>query len=102
VLSAGGQHPDGREVSDDVAPEGFDGVFRASTTGGAHLDLGAGASLLFAVAAAVIGGTSLFGGRGRPVAAIIGALVIMMIPNGIGLRPSLPASYGPSSRAPSC
>jgi D-xylose transport system permease protein len=47
---------------------------------------------LFAVAAAVIGGVSLFGGRGRPLAAIIGALVIVMIPNGIGLKPSLPAS----------
>ena len=69
------------------------GVFLASTTGGAQLDLGAGNILLFAVAAAVIGGTSLFGGRGRPLAAIIGALVIVMIPNGIGLRPSLPASY---------
>jgi D-xylose transport system permease protein len=69
------------------------GVFLASTTGGAQLDLGAGNILLFAVAAAVIGGVSLFGGRGRPLAAIIGALVIVMIPNGIGLRPSLPASY---------
>jgi D-xylose transport system permease protein len=69
------------------------GVFLASSTGGAQLDLGAGNILLFAVAAAVIGGVSLFGGRGRPLAAIIGALVIVMIPNGIGLRPSLPASY---------
>jgi D-xylose transport system permease protein len=69
------------------------GVFLASNTGGAQLDLGSGNILLFAVAAAVIGGTSLFGGRGRPRDAIIGALVIVIIPNGIGLRPSLPASY---------
>jgi len=69
------------------------GVFLASNTGGAQLDLGSGNILLFAVAAAVIGGTSLFGGRGRPLAAVIGALVIVIIPNGIGLRPSLPASY---------
>ena len=62
-------------------------------TGGAQLDLGSGNILLFAVAAAVIGGTSLFGGRGKPRDAIIGALVIVIIPNGIGLRPSLPASY---------
>jgi D-xylose transport system permease protein len=68
------------------------GIFLSSTTGGVQLDLGAGNILLFAVAAAVIGGTSLFGGRGRPRDAIIGALVIVMIPNGIGLRPSLPAS----------
>jgi D-xylose transport system permease protein len=69
------------------------GVFLASNTGGAQLDLGSGNILLFAVAAAVIGGTSLFGGRGRPRDALIGALVIVIIPNGIGLRPSLPASY---------
>ncbi|MCU1607482.1 MAG: inner-rane translocator [Modestobacter sp.] len=69
------------------------GVFLASATGGVQLDLGSGNILLFAVAAAVIGGTSLFGGRGRPRDAIIGALVIVIIPNGIGLKPSLPASY---------
>ena len=69
------------------------GVFLASTTGGVQLDLGSGNILLFAVAAAVIGGTSLFGGRGKPRDAIIGALVITIIPNGIGLKPSLPPSY---------
>ncbi len=69
------------------------GIFLASTTGGAQLDLGSGNILLFAVAAAVIGGTSLFGGRGRPRDAVIGALVITIIPNGIGLKPSLPPSY---------
>jgi D-xylose transport system permease protein len=69
------------------------GVFLASFSGSVSLDLGAGNILLFSVAAAVIGGTSLFGGRGKPRDAIIGALVIVMIPNGIGLRPSLPASY---------
>ena len=69
------------------------GIFLASNAGGALLDLGAGNILLFAVAAAVIGGTSLFGGRGKPRDAIIGALVIVIIPNGIGLRPSLPAQY---------
>ncbi len=65
------------------------GIFLASNTGGAQLDLGAGNILLFAVAAAVIGGTSLFGGRGKPRDAIIGALVIVIIPNGIGLKPNL-------------
>jgi len=65
------------------------GVFLSSSTGGAQLDLGAGNILLFAVAAAVIGGTSLFGGRGKPRDAILGALVIVMIPNGIGLKPNL-------------
>ena len=48
------------------------------TTGGAQ-------TLLYAVGAAVIGGTSLFGGRGRVVDAIIGGLVVAVIANGLPL-----------------
>ena len=65
------------------------GLALASSQSSASLDLGSGNVLLFSVAAAVIGGTSLFGGRGKPRDAIIGALVIAVIPNGLGLRPSL-------------
>jgi D-xylose transport system permease protein len=62
------------------------GLFLADFSGGATTGLGQGDILLFSVAAAVIGGTSLFGGRGRPRDAIIGALVIAMIPNAIHLH----------------
>ena len=48
------------------------------TTGGAQ-------TLLFAVGAAVIGGTSLFGGRGRPRDGILGGLVVAIIANGMAL-----------------
>ncbi|MCU1537810.1 MAG: transporter permease, partial [Humibacillus sp.] len=48
------------------------------TTGGAD-------TLLFAVGAAVIGGTSLFGGKGRMLDAVLGGLVIGIIINGMGL-----------------
>ena len=48
------------------------------TTGGAQ-------TLLFAVGAAVIGGTSLFGGRGKIRDALIGGLVIAVIANGLPL-----------------
>jgi D-xylose transport system permease protein len=65
------------------------GVMLASSQSSASLDLGSGNVLLFSVAAAVIGGTSLFGGRGKPRDAIIGALVIAIIPNGLGLRTSI-------------
>jgi D-xylose transport system permease protein len=41
--------------------------------------------VLFAVAAAVIGGTSLFGGRGKPLHAVLGGLVIAAVYNGIYL-----------------
>jgi D-xylose transport system permease protein len=62
------------------------GLFLADHSGGAQTGLGQGDILLFSVAAAVIGGTSLFGGRGKPRDAIIGGLVIAMIPNGIHLH----------------
>ncbi|MGH3433592.1 MAG: sugar ABC transporter permease, partial [Thermocrispum sp.] len=41
--------------------------------------------LLFAVGAAVIGGTSLFGGSGKVVHAVIGGLVLATVENGLGL-----------------
>jgi D-xylose transport system permease protein len=68
------------------------GLFLADFSGGAQPALGQGNTLLYAVAAAVIGGTSLFGGRGKPRDALIGAIVIAMIPNGIQLHPGLPIS----------
>jgi D-xylose transport system permease protein len=71
----------------------FGGIMLASTSHSVSLDLGAGNILLFSVAAAVIGGTSLFGGRGKPRDAVIGALVIVIIPNGLGLKPNLGVQY---------
>jgi D-xylose transport system permease protein len=41
--------------------------------------------LLYAVGAAVIGGTSLFGGKGKASNAVVGGLVIATIANGLGL-----------------
>ncbi|MCP4165495.1 MAG: sugar ABC transporter permease, partial [Chloroflexi bacterium] len=46
---------------------------------------GGGNIMLNAIAAAVIGGTSLFGGSGRVMSAFWGALVIATIENGMGL-----------------
>jgi D-xylose transport system permease protein len=46
---------------------------------------GGGSLLLEAIAAAVIGGTSLFGGRGVVWSALLGALVIGSISNGMDL-----------------
>lgn len=42
-------------------------------------------TLLFAVGAAVIGGTSLFGGKGRVADAVIGGTVLAVVANGLGL-----------------
>ncbi|HEX7105598.1 MAG TPA: ABC transporter permease [Acidothermaceae bacterium] len=72
---------------------GIGGVVLASKQGGVPADAGAGNTLLFAVGAAVIGGTSLFGGRGRIRDAVLGGLVIAIIPNGLQLHPGIGASY---------
>jgi len=45
-----------------------------------------GQLVLFAVAAAVIGGTSLFGGRGKVIHGVLGGLVIGGIYNGMYLQ----------------
>jgi D-xylose transport system permease protein len=63
----------------------FSGIIEGSRIGSVTASSGTGNQLLFAVAAAVIGGTSLFGGRGKARDAIIGGLVIALIPNGLGL-----------------
>jgi D-xylose transport system permease protein len=61
------------------------GILSASYSGKVSPGSGGGNELLYAVGAAVIGGTSLFGGRGRAIDAVIGGLVIATIPNGLGL-----------------
>jgi D-xylose transport system permease protein len=60
------------------------GVFNVSRIGNVESSAGR-AIVLSGVAAAVVGGVSLFGGRGRLVHAAIGAFVISIIDNGLGL-----------------
>jgi D-xylose transport system permease protein len=74
------------------AMAGVAGVIGASRQGGVPSDFGSHTDQLYAVGAAVIGGTSLFGGRGKVRDGVIGALVIAMIPNGLGLK-NLGSSY---------
>jgi D-xylose transport system permease protein len=64
---------------------GLGGVIFASRLRSVATNTGGGNLLLNVIAAAVIGGTSLFGGRGRVVSALLGALVIIAIENGMGL-----------------
>jgi D-xylose transport system permease protein len=64
---------------------GIAGLIYASRLGGVSDDIDGGTLVLYAVAAAVIGGTSLFGGRGKMVHALVGGLVIATIYNGMGL-----------------
>jgi D-xylose transport system permease protein len=61
------------------------GIVAASYGGKVSTGSGGGNTLLYAVAAAVIGGTSLFGGKGKASDAIVGGLVIATIANGLGL-----------------
>jgi D-xylose transport system permease protein len=61
------------------------GIAAASRLSSVDASSGGGNTLLYAVGAAVIGGTSLFGGRGRVRDAVLGGLVIAIIANGLGL-----------------
>ncbi|MGZ8630313.1 MAG: sugar ABC transporter permease [Actinomycetota bacterium] len=64
---------------------GVGGVILASRLRSVATGTGGGNLLLNVIAAAVIGGTSLFGGRGKVVSALLGALVIASIQNGMDL-----------------
>lgn len=59
------------------------GILAASRLAAVNQSSGGSDILLMAIAAAVIGGTSLFGGRGRTYAALLGILVIQSISNGM-------------------
>jgi D-xylose transport system permease protein len=61
------------------------GIILASRLSSVDTSTGGGTVLLYSIAAAVIGGTSLFGGRGSIKSAVLGAIVIAMIDNGLGL-----------------
>jgi D-xylose transport system permease protein len=61
------------------------GLVLASRLNSVDTSTGGGTILLYSIAAAVIGGTSLFGGRGQIRSAVLGAIVISMIDNGLGL-----------------
>ena len=61
------------------------GIIAASRANSVDPNSGGSNVLLYAVGAAVIGGTSLFGGKGRVLDAVIGGAVIAVIDNGMGL-----------------
>jgi D-xylose transport system permease protein len=64
---------------------GITGIIYASYLGSISTDVNGGQNVLNAIAAAVIGGTSLFGGRGKMLHAVIGGLVVGVIYNGLEL-----------------
>ncbi|HZU72504.1 MAG TPA: hypothetical protein VE990_07000 [Acidimicrobiales bacterium] len=65
---------------------GIAGLLYASYLGGMSNNVNGGQLVLYAVAAAVIGGTSMFGGRGKAVHGVLGGLVIGGIYNGMYLQ----------------
>ncbi|MGZ9231017.1 MAG: sugar ABC transporter permease [Candidatus Limnocylindrales bacterium] len=64
---------------------GIAGIVYASRLRSISTSLDGGTLVLYAVAAAVIGGTSLFGGRGKALHGVLGGIVIAAIDNGMGL-----------------
>jgi D-xylose transport system permease protein len=65
------------------AMAGVGGIILAANVNSVDLNVGGGALLLNAIAAAVIGGVSLFGGRGEVRGALLGSLVIATVSNGL-------------------
>jgi D-xylose transport system permease protein len=65
------------------AMAGVGGIVLAANVNSVDLNVGGGTLLLNAIAAAVIGGVSLFGGRGEVRGALLGALVIATVSNGL-------------------
>jgi D-xylose transport system permease protein len=65
---------------------GIAGLIYASRLRSISTNIDGGTLVLYAVAAAVIGGTSLFGGRGKARDAVIGGIVVAAINNGMGLQ----------------
>jgi D-xylose transport system permease protein len=74
------------------AISGLAGIVAVSYQGGITTNFNGGQNVLFAVAAAVIGGTSLFGGRGRAIHGLLGGLTIGAIYNGL-YSLSMPVQY---------
>lgn len=64
---------------------GIAGLLYVSRLNGISTGIEGGTYVLYAVAAGVIGGTSLFGGRGKMIHAVIGGLVVATIGNGMAL-----------------
>jgi D-xylose transport system permease protein len=64
---------------------GLAGLVYESRLGSMATDIDGGTLVLYGVAAAVIGGASLFGGRGKPLHALLGGIVIAAVFNGLGL-----------------
>jgi D-xylose transport system permease protein len=69
---------------------GVGGIILAANVNSVDLNVGGGTLLLNAIASAVIGGVSLFGGRGEVRGALLGALVIATVSNGLNT-----AGYNP-------
>jgi D-xylose transport system permease protein len=65
---------------------GVGGIVLAANLNSVAPDQGGGTLLLDAISAAVIGGTSLFGGRGEVRSALLGAAVIATIENGLDIK----------------
>ena len=77
------------------------GILLASRDNSVSPSTGGSLTLLFAVGAAVIGGTSLFGGKGRIIDAVIGGLVVAVIDNGMALlnQPRARSTWSPAGAA---
>ncbi|MGH3448279.1 MAG: ABC transporter permease subunit, partial [Nocardioidaceae bacterium] len=97
VMAVGGNREAARRAGVDVAKirmsvfvicsavAAVGAIVFTSKVGSVDGNTGYGNTLLFAVGAAVIGGTSLFGGRGRVRDGVLGGAVLATVENGLNL-----------------
>jgi D-xylose transport system permease protein len=97
LLAVGGNREAARRAGIDVdrirvsafvvcsAMAAVGGIIAASRDRSVDPNTGGSSVVLYAVGAAVIGGTSLFGGKGRMINAVLGGAVVAVIVNGMGL-----------------
>jgi D-xylose transport system permease protein len=64
---------------------GMAGIIYASRLGSISVGFDGGTYVLYAVAVAVIGGASLFGGRGKPIHALLGGVLLAVVVSGLAL-----------------
>jgi D-xylose transport system permease protein len=64
---------------------GIAGIIYASRLGSISVGFDGGTYVLYAVAVAVIGGASLFGGRGKPIHALLGGILLAVVVSGLAL-----------------
>ena len=75
------------------AAAGLTAIFLAARLGSASAALGSDSAVLDAISACVLGGVSIYGGTGRPLGAVLGAVLVVLISNAMNML-GIPYYFG--------